>query len=111
MWLTGFDAPCCHTMVVDKPMAGHKERRNRSAEAHGWSMESGLPHQHWHFMGTAVRHRRSLYGRRAGGGLHRDRGGTEERAEHLRGCEGQEAAIALVLKQAEALADDWTGEN
>ena len=23
MWLTGFDAPCCHTMVVDKPMAGH----------------------------------------------------------------------------------------
>ena len=23
MWLTGFDAPCCHTMYVDKPMAGH----------------------------------------------------------------------------------------
>jgi len=23
MWLTGFDAPCCHTMFVDKPMAGH----------------------------------------------------------------------------------------
>lgn len=23
MWLTGFDAPRCHTMVVDKPMAGH----------------------------------------------------------------------------------------
>ncbi len=23
MWLTGFDAPCCLTMVVDKPMAGH----------------------------------------------------------------------------------------
>ena len=23
LWLTGFDAPCCHTMVVDKPMAGH----------------------------------------------------------------------------------------
>ena len=22
MWLTGFDAPCCHTMYVDKPMAG-----------------------------------------------------------------------------------------
>ncbi|MBT2655366.1 type I restriction endonuclease subunit R [Bacillus sp. ISL-18] len=23
MWLTGFDAPCCHTIYVDKPMKGH----------------------------------------------------------------------------------------
>jgi type I restriction enzyme R subunit len=23
MWLTGFDAPCLHTMYVDKPMVGH----------------------------------------------------------------------------------------
>ncbi len=23
MWLTGFDAPCCHTMYVDKLMRGH----------------------------------------------------------------------------------------
>jgi type I restriction enzyme R subunit len=23
MWLTGFDAPCCHTMYVDKPMHGY----------------------------------------------------------------------------------------
>jgi type I restriction enzyme R subunit len=23
MWLTGFDAPCLHTMYVDKPMSGH----------------------------------------------------------------------------------------
>src|SRR5262249_33791800 len=23
MWLTGFDAPCFHTMYVDKPMRGH----------------------------------------------------------------------------------------
>lgn len=23
MWLTGFDAPCVHTMYVDKPMRGH----------------------------------------------------------------------------------------
>lgn len=23
MWLTGFDAPVCHTMYVDKPMKGH----------------------------------------------------------------------------------------
>ena len=23
MWLTGFDAPCLHTMYVDKPMRSH----------------------------------------------------------------------------------------
>ncbi len=23
MWLTGFDAPCLHTLYVDKPMQGH----------------------------------------------------------------------------------------
>src|SRR5205823_5075109 len=23
MWLTGFDAPCMHTMYIDKPMHGH----------------------------------------------------------------------------------------
>src|SRR5690625_5468980 len=23
MWLTGFDAPPCHTMYIDKPMKGH----------------------------------------------------------------------------------------
>jgi type I restriction enzyme R subunit len=23
MWLTGFDAPCIHTMYIDKPMQGH----------------------------------------------------------------------------------------
>ena len=23
MWLTGFDAPCLHTIYIDKPMKGH----------------------------------------------------------------------------------------
>lgn len=23
MWLTGFDAPCAHTMYIDKPMRNH----------------------------------------------------------------------------------------
>ena len=23
MWLTGFDAPCLHTLYIDKPMQGH----------------------------------------------------------------------------------------
>ena len=24
MWLTGFDAPCLHTMYADKPMQGYE---------------------------------------------------------------------------------------
>ena len=24
LWLTGFDAPCLHTMYVDKPLQGHR---------------------------------------------------------------------------------------
>lgn len=24
MWLTGFDAPCLHSIYIDKPMRGHK---------------------------------------------------------------------------------------
>ena len=43
MWLTGFDAPCCHTMVVDKPMAGHKERRTPIRRVHEWPMLGGKP--------------------------------------------------------------------
>jgi type I restriction enzyme R subunit len=23
MWLTGFDAPCVHTLYIDKPMKGY----------------------------------------------------------------------------------------
>ncbi len=30
MWLTGFDAPCLHTMYVDKPMQGHGLMQSRS---------------------------------------------------------------------------------
>ena len=39
MWLTGFDAPCMHTMYVDKPMKGHNlmqaiARVNQIGRAH-----------------------------------------------------------------------------
>jgi hypothetical protein len=29
MWLTGFDAPCLHTMYADKPMQGHEQKGRR----------------------------------------------------------------------------------
>ena len=43
MWLTGFDAPCCHTMDVDKPMAGHMERRTPIRRVHEMPMLGGKP--------------------------------------------------------------------
>ena len=38
MWLTGFDAPCCHTMYVDKPIARpqpHASHRPREPRLQG----------------------------------------------------------------------------
>ena len=43
LWLAGFDAPCCHTMDVDKPMAGHKERPTPIRRVHGMPMLGGKP--------------------------------------------------------------------
>ena len=53
MWLTGFDAPCLHTMYVDKPMRGHGlmqaiarvNRVFRDKPAAWWSITSGLADQ------------------------------------------------------------------
>jgi type I restriction enzyme R subunit len=51
MWLTGFDAPCCHTMYIDKPMEGHNlmqaiARVNRvfkTSRVGWWSTTSASP--------------------------------------------------------------------
>jgi hypothetical protein len=52
MWLTGFDAPCCHTMYVDKPMKGHNLMQAiargstgclKTSRAAWWSITSALP--------------------------------------------------------------------
>ena len=34
MWLTGFDAPCLHTMYADKPMSGHNLMQAIAREVH-----------------------------------------------------------------------------
>ena len=38
MWLTGFDAPCLHTMYADKPMQGH----GRGMSNQEFRMSNGL---------------------------------------------------------------------
>ncbi len=42
MWLTGFDAPCLHTIYIDKPMRGHglMQAIAQRADAKGVSPES-----------------------------------------------------------------------
>ncbi len=42
MWLTGFDAPCLHTMYADKPMQGHRPREPRVPRQTGRA-SGGLP--------------------------------------------------------------------
>ncbi len=66
MWLTGFDAPCLHTMYVDKPMAGHGlmqaiARVNRVFR----DKPSGLVVD---YLGLAEQLREALQTYRAGGG-------------------------------------------
>ena len=51
MWLTGFDAPCVHTLYVDKPMKGHNlmqaiARVNRVFKDKQGGPGGGL-HRHW----------------------------------------------------------------
>ena len=70
MWLTGFDAPCCHTMYIDKPMHGH------NLDAGHCPREPRLPRQ----------------ARRPCGGLYRHCGGFAFRAQNLRGRQRQRAA-------------------
>ena len=51
MWLTGFDAPCLHTMYLDKPMRGHGlmqaiarvNRVFRTSRAAWWWITWGWP--------------------------------------------------------------------
>ena len=57
MWLTGFDAPCVHTLYVDKPMKGH-------------NLMQAIARVNRVFKRQA---------RRAGGRLHRDRQRAQER--------------------------------
>ena len=67
MWLTGFDAPCAHTLYVDKPMKGH-----------------GL-------MQAIARVNRVFKDKPSGpgGGLHRPCRATQGRNQQLRGREGR----------------------
>jgi type I restriction enzyme R subunit len=91
MWLTGFDAPCLHTMYVDKPMRGHGlmqaiARVNRVFQRQAGRLGSRLP---WPCTGieTGVG---CIYRRRR----HWENG---DRSRRSRGCNAREIRNLLRL--------------
>jgi type I restriction enzyme R subunit len=98
MWLTGFDAPCMHTMYVDKPMKGHGlmqaiARVNRVFK----DKPGGLVVD---YLGLADQLRQAL-------ATYTENGGTGSATID------QEEAVALMLEQFEVCGDlmhgfDWS---
>lgn len=98
MWLTGFDAPCLHTMYIDKPMRGHGlmqaiARVNRVFK----DKPGGLVVD---YLGLADELRRALI-------TYTEAGGTGKTAVD------QEEAVSLMLEKNEVCAGlfhgfDWT---
>ncbi len=97
MWLTGFDAPCMHTMYVDKPMQGHSlmqaiARVNRVFR----DKPGGLVVD---YLGLADQLKKALH-------TYTESGGKGETALN------QEEAVALMLERYEQCCDlfhafDW----
>jgi type I restriction enzyme, R subunit len=98
MWLTGFDAPCLHTMYVDKPMRGHGlmqaiARVNRVFK----DKPGGLVVD---YLGLAHELKQAL-------AAYTESGGTGQTAIN------QEEAVAVMLEKYEICCDffhgfDWT---
>ncbi|OGW51142.1 MAG: hypothetical protein A2Z50_07840 [Nitrospirae bacterium RBG_19FT_COMBO_42_15] len=88
MWLTGFDAPCLHTMYIDKPMRGHTlmqaiARVNRVFK----DKPGGLVVD---YLGIASDLKKAL-------AFYSDSGGKGDPAE------GQEKAVAAMLEKLEVV--------
>ncbi len=94
MWLTGFDAPCLHTLYIDKPMQGHNlmqaiARVNRVYK----DKEGGLVVD---YLGIASDLKKAL-------SFYSDSGGKGDPAET------QEQAVALMLEKLEVVSQMFDG--
>jgi type I restriction enzyme, R subunit len=94
MWLTGFDAPCMHTMYIDKPMKGHNlmqaiARVNRVYK----DKPSGLVVD---YLGIASDLKKSL-------AFYSDSGGKGDPAAQ------QEEAVQVMLEKLEVVAQMFNG--
>lgn len=94
MWLTGFDAPCLHTLYLDKPMKGHNlmqaiARVNRVYK----DKPAGLVVD---YLGIASDLKKAL-------SFYADGGGTGDPAE------AQEQAVALMLEKLEIVSQFYNG--
>jgi type I restriction enzyme R subunit len=94
MWLTGFDAPCLHTLYLDKPMKGHNlmqaiARVNRVYK----DKPAGLVVD---YLGIASDLKKAL-------SFYADGGGKGDPAE------AQEQAVALMLEKLEVVSQFYNG--
>ena len=94
MWLTGFDAPCLHTLYLDKPMKGHNlmqaiARVNRVYK----DKPAGLVVD---YLGIASDLKKAL-------SFYADGGGKGDPAE------AQEQAVALMLEKLEVVTQFYNG--
>ena len=94
MWLTGFDAPCLHTLYLDKPMKGHNlmqaiARVNRVYN----DKPAGLVVD---YLGIASDLKKAL-------SFYADGGGKGDPAE------AQEQAVALMLEKLEVVTQFYNG--
>ncbi len=96
MWLTGFDAPCLHTLYIDKPMQGHNlmqaiARVNRVYK----DKKGGLVVD---YLGIASDLKKAL-------SFYSDSGGKGDPAVT------QEKAVALLLEKLEVVSQMFSGFN
>ena len=91
MWLTGFDAPCMHTMYVDKPMRGHGlmqaiarvNRVFRDKPAGLWWTTSASPRTSRTALGAIFQSRPGQDGHRRGRSRCGHAGEVRDRAGHV----------------------------
>jgi type I restriction enzyme R subunit len=96
MWLTGFDAPCLHTLYIDKPMKGHTlmQAIARVNRVYG-DKPGGLIVD---YLGIAADLKQAL-------SFYADSGGTGDPAA------AQEEAVFLLLEKLETVAQMLHGFN
>ena len=96
MWLTGFDAPCLHTMYIDKPMRGHTLMQAIARVNRVFKDKPGGLVVDYLGIGTDLKKALSFYS---------DSGGKGDPAET------QEKAVDFMIEQLEIVNQMFTSES
>ncbi len=94
MWLTGFDAPCLHTMYVDKPMQGHRLMQAIARVNRVFKDKPGGLVVDYLGLADQLKHALTVYTENGGGG---------------EAALDQEKAVAVLLERYEICCDIFHG--